>query len=1131
MSNVAWANGGAAIFAGNPGTVTLSGTIVATALTFHSPGHILSSASLLGASGGLTIEAIASATIGSSLQGDGASPGTLKKTGPAMLTLSGALSAFTSIELAAGEIRFAGTASGSSTIPFSLADSPGVVMTLASSNGFNVGGLSGGGAAGGIVRPDQTAAIFTLRTNSPGGSFAGSLQDNGPGILALIVAGTGTQTLTAANPYSGPTTITAGTLAFSGGGSALNSPVTIAGGTLRLDNSATLLADRLSDTLPITVRGTLAFIGNSAAPASETLGALHFPTSRGNITLTPDPAQAATLLFESLAPRTAGEGGVLYFSGTNLGAAAGPGVAQVRFNTAPALVGGSGGEGSTTIGLVPGAFGTASFGTTFVTHGPNGIRPLAEAELAGSLATASPFENVSVATATDISSATAVNSLRLQAGGRLSGPGTLAVGTGMILAQSGSGPIAMGALDFGTRDGIVINDTDLLISSAILGGSATNGLTKRGAGRLTLAGGNSFTGDVNVQQGLLEISNSSALGAGPGSVRVERGAGLEIRGGSTVTGRPLVAFGSLGSTTVLRSLSGDNAWNGPASFDSSTLAVDSGSMTFGAVVSAQGRIGKTGSGTVVFGNGISGNFPDFEVFAGEIVSRAVAGTPFGGTILSLDGATARFAPSGSGADVNLTQGSATLTGAAFGYLEGNSTLILDRGANNSLTVTAGTVGAVFHRENRATMTLAPTHGLGALGTSERLKAGFGTTIISSGVVTPVIMGQDNDSNRSGDLLAYNAAAGFIRATYSASTNLQTAGATAAFHATGPQTLTANAAILALKNSGQTINLNGKTLTLGATISGSSVFPGGIILNGGTITSGTITTPSAGVSFASEVAIYTSLAGASIASNFTPQISATQDITKFGPGLLTLSGIITGGISINSGSVRLNGMATGSIALASDASLSGIGKSSGILGGGVISPGNGAGIFTAGRATSYALSISFGSFPPAFGPASRTAYAFEFTRTGAPVFNSPSASGNDLLRLTNPTTPIDPLSPSNEIHLYFNLATGVRVGDSFLGGFFTDKNAPFDTALANATWRVFLADPFGDTVFNDLRYTASSASVLADTVPQTADFGAGAVNGYISRVTIVPEPGVAAMLLIGSAMLFSGASRSRGKRKP
>ena len=157
----------------------------------------------------------------------------------------------------------------------------------------------------------------------------------------------------------------------------------------------------------------------------------------------------------------------------------------------------------------------------------------------------------------------------------------------------------------------------------------------------------------------------------------------------------------------------------------------------------------------------------------------------------------------------------------------------------------------------------------------------------------------------------------------------------------------------------------------------------------------------------------------------------------------------------------------------------------------------------------------------------TAFDFEFTRLGAPTFNTPAASGNDVLRLTDLTAPFSSaLTAENEIAVYFNLTTGVHLGDTFFGGFFTDKNAAFEGSIFGAKWRVFFADPLGDVDFNGTKYRASTDGLAVSTVPQTANFGAGNVNGYITRVTVVPEPGVAASLLAGMAALLGGAGRRR-----
>ena len=86
------------------------------------------------------------------------------------------------VQVNQGEFRL----TGSSSLFFSdvtLADVPGVTVTLAqSSSSTSIGGLSGGGTSGGVVRPDDQARTVTL-TDFGGGTFGGTLEDNGSGVL------------------------------------------------------------------------------------------------------------------------------------------------------------------------------------------------------------------------------------------------------------------------------------------------------------------------------------------------------------------------------------------------------------------------------------------------------------------------------------------------------------------------------------------------------------------------------------------------------------------------------------------------------------------------------------------------------------------------------------------------------------------------------------------------------------------------------------------------------------------------------------------------------------------------------------------------------------------------------------
>lgn len=104
-----------------------------------------------------------------------------------------------------------------------------------------LGGLASTGSAGIVENESGSAAISTLTVNVASGStqsFSGVLRDgNGSGTdgtLALTKSGTGTQILSGMNTYTGPTTITAGTLQINAGGATGSGAVTVqSGGTLQ----------------------------------------------------------------------------------------------------------------------------------------------------------------------------------------------------------------------------------------------------------------------------------------------------------------------------------------------------------------------------------------------------------------------------------------------------------------------------------------------------------------------------------------------------------------------------------------------------------------------------------------------------------------------------------------------------------------------------------------------------------------------------------------------------------------------------------------------------------------------------------------------------------------------------------
>ena len=1108
-NNVPWVNGGSAAFGGTAGTVSISGSVTASTVTFGVPGYVLQGDQLISAPGGLTIQADADTTVNSVIAGPTGRTGAFTKTGLGTLTIARGFYSFGRVTVDGGELSLINaTAAGL----VSLA-STGATLTLGDANFL---GLSGGG----IVQPGAGVGAKTLYIYGSGGTFSGSIRDNSGASLSFSKSGTGLEQLTGINTYTGSTAISGGTLALVENGSIQTSAVNMNGGTLLLDNFAITVADRIPDTAPISLSaGTIVLKGNSAVPSTESLGALTVGNNPVSVVVNPNPAQLTALTFASLNPRAGNQLGVITFSGPALGRAPGPGVASILFKNPPVLMGGS--DLHPAAAILTGALGTGASGSTFVTYGANGIRPLDDAEFARDLATVSSWENADIGSAQSISSDTTVNALRLRNGAAIGGSGSLAVKSGVILTLPGNANMTVGALDFDAREILFINEGNLAITGRVTSPSTSLGLTKTGAGRLTLAGPNTFAGSINVLQGVLRLQNSTGLGTGV-RFTVRSGAAIELAGGVSIENSTWSIFGTgPDGRGGLRSLSGNNRI-GFLQSNASSIDVASGSLTATGIINYS-ALTKTGAGTLtVTGTVINGKGTS-TVSGGALVLTLDNGSPLGSSGMTLNGSTLLFAPVLSKPGALLALSSL----GPFTYQGGTSTLALDKGGNAGVTLT---FGSSFVRTSPGTLIVAPAGGLAALGVTEKIK--LNSTLDTAfptvnGIVAASIIGQDTDANRSGDFLGYTAATGLRRATFSTNTNLNTPSGNQppVFNATTPQTLTANASIYALKNSGQMIDLAGRTLTVGAT----DRLSGGIILNGGSITGGELV-----LTGTTTQSIYTSLAGGRIASRIvTGGTALTARLAKFGPGKLTLSGSNSANIFVESGTLQLDSAPTQfsgplarDVSVVPGATFSGTGGISGAISGGLISPGVGTGILHADRIGR--LDTTLYGFDPSFDVSS---FAFEFVHVAGPVFGS---SDSDVLRLSSATRPFESfLRAADEIDIYF--AGGTFPGAVFRGGFFTDRNASFLDEIDDAKFRYFVKDAAGGTVFNDRTYRErTDLPVEIGSVPQTANFGTGDVNGYIMEIRVVPEPSALLLLLAASLALWSGSMNGRsahGSRFP
>lgn len=243
------------------------------------------------------------------------------------------------------------------------------------------------------------------------------------------------------------------------------------------------------------------------------------------------------------------------------------------------------------------------------------------------------------------------------------------------------------------------------------------------------------------------------------------------------------------------------------------------------------------------------------------------------------------------------------------------------------------------------------------------------------------------------------------------------------------------------------------------------------------------------------------------------VSGTGGVALSGSRLeMTGTSSYTGGTWVHSGSLVVNGgiASSSGVTVNAGGSLAGSGVVAAIAGAGSVDPGNSPGILTA----------------PSVNPAGGLDFNFEFTQLGSPVWSVATASGNDVLRLTSPTAPFSSsLTSSNAINVFLDVGS-LGLGDTFRGGFFTDRDADFLGSITNATFNYFLADAGGSTSYSGTSYDpyAGPFSFNWSTVVETATFAGGSETGYVGQFEVVPEPG--AWLLVAVAAAGGVAVRAR-----
>lgn len=629
-------------------------------------------------------------------------------------------------------------------------------------------------------------------------------------------------------------------------------------------------------------------------------------------------------------------------------------------------------------------------------------------------------------------------------------------------------------------------------------------LTKTGTGKLTISSTNSFTGAVNLNGGVVSVATvadsaaNSPLGAG---TAINLGGGtLEFTGAAGSTNRGVAV--AAGGGTV-------SAPNG------STL-------TLSGVVSGAGTLAKSGSGTVVL-TGATNTVGGYNVSQGTLqVGDGVAAGSLGTGAVTNNATLAFNTPaaglivgnviSGTGSVTKTGPGSVTLNGTADNTFAGTTTvsggsLILSSpvGINSvggNVVVEAGGIVAYGTTAGQLANHIPDTASIIVNGGTFGSGAGNAETAPTAGIFDTVA----NVTVNSGTFLSGRGDAQFFTITGALNATggrvfLQRGGSVAAASVSlasgvildmdGGSTGAGFISRLGVGTGGLTIN--GATVNMNsgsnvtATSQGSSIILAGDLTTTGTTTISRISTqaaPRANIDVNGADRVFnvtgTLTLGTPAAQVIVVNTGATPGgIIKQGPGSLVLNGANTynGNTDILAGNVTLKGTLSGSAS----------------------------------------INVATGSTFDVSGAAGYAVGATQTIKGNGNVIGSTTINGT--------------LAPGSSIGT-LNFANDLVFGATGTGLFEINKTGLVRTAdLANVTGALTLAGTLnvtatGDALvegdkFNLFDAASFSGTMAMGTMPTLNPglFWSFADLGVDGTISVIPEPGSAALLALGSALLF------------
>lgn len=969
-----------------------------------------------------------------------------------------------------------------------------------------------------------------------GGVINGAIVNTAGTSAGLIRTGVGNLSLISANTYNGATTLNGGTLTLRTSGTiASTSALNLGGGTLRLVNTAN--TQRFADVaVSASAGGGVTFENTAGANVyTESLGALTLTKGQVNVLLTNDHNAAAgsqTLTFGTAGTGNLAQGGgrgTITFSAPTTGLNATKNRVAVFGETATAA-GGIIGPWATV--------GTAANvqGTSYAAYDASGFvipatltAAAVDTDLAsstgnyllsnGALVTLAASRTVNAVQFSGTTSTLALSTFKLETyglflSGNLTTTKIVSAGIGGALTTpTGGGNLYL------TTGQVMTAGSEHRIDAPITNNSGNVNLVKSGAGILRLNGVNTFTGDIDINAGTLQIGtngtvNGANLNSGnyAGNIFIAAGANLDIQTNSDqilsgiISGDGNLLKRHIGTLT----LGDDNTYTGKTTLNaitnatSPTLVVSSfNSFNGGIPLLANSSLGAPttlANATIQMGSANSTPNPTLRyagaAATGETTDRIINFTFNSTATRTIDASngsgllkfTSPFTADSASTTANLAftgTGNAEIAGLPF--LSGNIT----KSGNGTWTF-AGPTGSVGLVSVSAGTLIATDER--ALGAAIGNLATTGTTISGTGTLSL----RNNSSTTFGVAgTGYNINNSASGATINVD---RVSGTGAATMSVGNLTTTSTAATWQLNFTGA----NGASLTAGALTA-----PLSTLATTHTISNNIATTNDAALTLASISAPSTNAApvlrfdgtGHTIVTGNITQTTAALALTKIGSGKVTLSGsaTYTGATTITAGTLFINGnssTAIGAVAVNTGGTLGG----SGIIGGAV----------TVASGATLAPGSSIESL--ATGSLNLLANA-----TFAQEIDDAFAGGNASGDLTTVNGTLSLAVTNNTILNLFEVGTS---------GAWSAGNKITLIGYSTGTWNGGLFTYLGNTLNDGSDITFSGTGWTFDYNDTTAgdnynsDMSAFTATARYVTMTAVPEPNVAALIgALGGILLL------------